>query len=275
MPPHDARVRQPQRLRGAHIVHLPVAQKLGAHIVGQPHPAEQREQHQQQGQAGREHRRKNDQQIQLRHRSPDLHQPLYRQIDAPAEIALHGADEQAQQRARDGERQREQHRQPEAVDQPRQHVTPAIVGAQPMSRRGRRGKRPLREVIDGGGAVGNGGIEREISGGRQLGANVGVEIVGRRVEVAAKRGFGIAVQQRQIKPSVIAHQQRFVVADHGREQTQAEQQQKQPQAPAPQAMRLEPRPSLREKGMARGLRLRQRGGAHRSAPNWMRGSTQT
>ena len=47
----------PSARGGAHVVHLTVAQELGPHVVGQAHPAEEAEQDDQQGHAGREDRR--------------------------------------------------------------------------------------------------------------------------------------------------------------------------------------------------------------------------
>ncbi len=89
--PHDAAVAHAQRARRAHVVHLPVAQELGAHVVRQPHPAEQAQQDQQQGHAGREDRAEDDQQVQLGHRAPDLDEALEGQVGLAREEALDGA----------------------------------------------------------------------------------------------------------------------------------------------------------------------------------------
>ena len=166
--PHDAAVAHPQRPRGPHVVHLPVAQELGAHVVGQPHPAEQRQQDQQQRDAGREHRREDDQQVQLGHRAPDLDEALEGQVGLAAEVALHGAGEHADDDADHRERQPEQHADPEAVDQLRQQVAAAVVGAEEVLAR-RRGRVGLAgEVVQGLRAVGVGRVDRPVAGLRQL-----------------------------------------------------------------------------------------------------------
>ena len=138
VPPHDPAVAHAQRPGRAHIVHLAVAQELGAHVVGQAHPAEQREQDQQQRDAGREHGAEDDQQVQLGHGAPDLDEALERQIGLAAEIALDRAREHADQRRRSPSAPAPNSTlSAKPVDQLRQQVAPAVVGAEQVVARGR------------------------------------------------------------------------------------------------------------------------------------------
>ena len=72
----------------------------------------------------------------------------------PAEIALHRAGDDADERGDDGDDQGEQHRQPEAVDHPGEHVARGVVGAEPVVGVGRRG-RGGADVVDRVVAVGD------------------------------------------------------------------------------------------------------------------------
>ena len=82
--------------------------------------------------ARHQHRRNDQQQIERRHRGPDFDEALEQQIGPAAEIALHRAGDDADDRRDDGQRQPEQHRDAEAVDQPRHHVAALVVGAEPV-----------------------------------------------------------------------------------------------------------------------------------------------
>ena len=114
---HDAGVHHAQRPGGADVVEVAAAQELGAHQPDQGHPAEQQHDAQQQPEAGLDDARQDDQQVERRHARPDLDEALEQEVDQPAEIALHRAGDDADDRAQDREHQAEQHRDAEAVDQ--------------------------------------------------------------------------------------------------------------------------------------------------------------
>ena len=71
-------------------------------------------------------------QIELRQRRPDLDEALEHEIDPPAEIALHRAGGDADDRGDARQNEPEQHRETEAVEQPRDDVAALIVGAEPV-----------------------------------------------------------------------------------------------------------------------------------------------
>ena len=98
----------------------------------QRHPGEQQQDAEQHEEARHQHRRDDQQQIERRDRGPDLDEALEQQIGPAAEIALHRAGRDADDRGDDGQHQPEQHRDAEAVDQPRQHVAALVVGAEPV-----------------------------------------------------------------------------------------------------------------------------------------------
>ena len=95
------------------------------------------------------------------------------------------------------------------------------------------------EVVDGVERIMVGRIQREIARCCQSFADVGVEVVGRRREVAAEGGLGIGVEHRRIVGAVELHQQRPVVGDELGEQGDREQRQEQPQRPPATAVGAE------------------------------------
>ena len=132
MPEHDDAVGYAERPRRLDVFEIAPAQEFGAHQADQRHPGEQQENAEQHEEAGHQHRRQDQQQIKRRNRGPDLDEALEDQIDPAAEIALHAAGGDADDRRDDRQRQAEQHRDAEAIDQPRDHVAALIVGAEPV-----------------------------------------------------------------------------------------------------------------------------------------------
>ena len=144
------------------------------------------------------------------------------EVDPAAEIALHAAGGDADDRGDDGQRQAEQHRDAEAVDQPRHHVAALVVGAEPVvfevaaalqalllhhllalrlgQHPGRLRRRRRRQVE----IVGVVGIaDRRPDDGAALVRDqllqIGIAIVGGGLEIAAERGLGIADEGRPIE----------------------------------------------------------------------------
>ncbi|VDO18304.1 unnamed protein product, partial [Brugia timori] len=261
--PHDLQVAHAERARGAHVVHLAVAQELGAHVVGQRHPAEQAQQHEQQQHAGREDGAEDDQQVELGHRTPDLEQPLQEQVGLAREEALDRADGDAQHHAHGRERQREQHADAETVDQLRQQVAPAVVGAQQVLARGRGRVGLLGEVIERARAVGIGRVERPVGAGRDAVADEGIEVVGRSLEVAAEGLLGVVAQHREVGLALVAHHQRLVGGQQLREQAQHHQHGEQDQAPEAQRIAAEAAPGAPARAVRLGRRMRRGGSGHR------------
>ena len=99
-----ARVADAERARGAHVVEVARAQELGAHHADQRHPAEQQHQAEQPPEARRDDAGQDDQQVERRHARPDLDEALQQQVDPAAEVALHRAGGDADDRAEDGQR---------------------------------------------------------------------------------------------------------------------------------------------------------------------------
>ena len=75
-------------------------------------------------------RREDDQHVERRHRAPDLVEALHRDVGPAREVALDRAVEHAEERADAGDEQREHHRDAKTVEQPREQVASAVVGAQ-------------------------------------------------------------------------------------------------------------------------------------------------
>ncbi len=240
--PDDLPVGHAQGTRGLHVVQLPVAQELRAHVVRQPHPAEQAEQDQQQRQARGEQRAEDDQQVQLGHRTPDLDEALEGQVRPPPEEPLDRARHQSQHHPGDGERQPEQHAHAKAVEQLREHVAAPVVRSQPVvgGRRGRVGR--LREIVQRVGPVPVDRVERPVAARAQALLDEGVQVVGRRVEIPAEGGLGVSLEQREIRLPLVVHDERLVVAHQLRRQADGHQHAEDHEAPEPQPVALEAHP---------------------------------
>ena len=168
MPPHNRTAADTHRARRQHIIGLPVFQKLGAHIIRQPHPAEQRQQGQQDQQAGIEKRRQDNQQVQLRHPTPDFDKPLHHKVGLAAEITLHRADGHTDNRRNRRQNQREQQRIAETVHQTRQHIAPPVVRAEQMPFRRRGGVGHGIEIVQRIGGIRIGRINRAVAVRRKI-----------------------------------------------------------------------------------------------------------
>jgi hypothetical protein len=77
------------------------AQELGAHHADERDPGEQQHDAEQDEEAGRQHGRHDQQQVEHRDRRPDLDEALEEQVGPAAEIALHGAGRDADDRRRE------------------------------------------------------------------------------------------------------------------------------------------------------------------------------
>ena len=91
-----------------------------------------------------------------------------------------------------------------------------------------------------------------------------VAIVGRGLEVAAERGFGIGDEDREIGLAVVAHIERLVVGDELGEQRDHEQHQENPERPvaAPVGLEVLPAPAV-ERRDRDAMPLRRNRKAHR------------
>ena len=243
MTPHDLPGAQAHGARGAHVVHLAVAQKLGTHVVRQTHPTKQAQEHQQQTHAGREHGRENDQQIQLGHGAPNLDEALEHQVNPTAKKALNGPGDHPQHHAREGQGQSDQHAHPKTVNQLRQHIAPTVVGAQPIGRRGWRGVGLGGEVVQRFGPVGVGREDRPIARLGQTIADEGVQKIGGGFKVAAERGLGVVLPHRRVPLALVTHHQGLVARNQLGHQAQHHQHHKHHQAVEAQAVAAKARPS--------------------------------
>ena len=90
--------------------------------------------------------------------------------------------------------------------------------------------------------VGVGRVNRPIACLGKLLANEGVEVVCRRLKVAAKLGLGWVLHDREIQLALVAGDQGFVVADQLGGQTHDKQQHKQNEADKTQAVAFEALP---------------------------------
>ena len=263
---HDLGVGNAERPRRLDIFEISPAQEFGAHQAHQRHPGEQQENAEQDEETRRQHRRYDQEQIKRGDRVPDLDEALKDQIDPAAEIALHAAGRDADDRRDDRQRQPEQHRDTKAIDQPRDHVAALVVGAEPVifevaaalealllhhllalrfrqhpGRRRRRRRRQI-EVVRGVGIA----DQRPDDGaalGRDLLLQIRIAVIGRGLEVAAEGGFGIADEGRPIEMAVILDQERAVVGDQFGEQRDQEQDHEDPERPVTAAVGLEVLPA--------------------------------
>ena len=129
---HDGDVGDAEGAGGGDVFEIAAAQEFGAHDADQRHPGEEQQDAEQHPEAGGDDRGDDQQQIERGDRGPDLDEALEDQVDPAAEIALHGAGDDADDRGEDGQRQAEQHRDAEAVEQAGDDVAAAIVGAEPV-----------------------------------------------------------------------------------------------------------------------------------------------
>ena len=167
----------------------------------------------------------------------------------------------------DGQDQAEQHRDAEAVNEPRQHVAALVVGAEPIvfqiaaalealaldhrlalrfgqhpgRRRGRR-RRQVEIVRRVGIADRRPDHEAAFVGDQLL--QIRVAIIRGGFKVAAERRFRISEDHRKIRLAGEADKERLVVGDEFREQRDEKQNQEKPQRPitAPVGLEILPAP---------------------------------
>ncbi len=181
----------------------------------------------------------------------------------------------------------EQHRDAEAVDQPRHHVAALIVGAEPVvfeiaaalqalllhhrlalrfrQHPGRLRRRRRRQIeIVGGVGIADQRPDDPAALVRDQFLQVGIAIVGRGLEVAAEGRLGIADEGRPVEVAVILDQERPVVGDQLGEQRDHEQHEEYPERPVSPPVRLEvlPAPPV-ERRHGKGMPRDRHGGAER------------
>ena len=130
MPPHNHAVAHTHRTCRQNVILLPVFQKFGADVVRQPHPAEQRQQHQQNQQIGIKKRRQDNQQIKFRHPAPDFDKTLHQEVGLAAEITLNRTGNHADYGRYKGQCKGKQQGIAESVNQTRQDIATAVVRAE-------------------------------------------------------------------------------------------------------------------------------------------------
>ena len=211
MAKNDLPVADTQGTRGTNVVELAVTQKFGPHIIRQAHPAKQAEQDQEQGQAGSKDGAEDDQQVQLRHRAPDLDETLERQVRLAAKVPLNGSCQQPEQYAGGGQGQGKQHADPKTIDELGQQVATAIIRPQQIGAGRARRVGLGREVVQRLGAIRVGREDGPIAGSGESLTDEGVQVIGIGLEVATEGFLRIVPHHREIDFSLVTHQQRPVV----------------------------------------------------------------
>ena len=239
MAEHDGHVGDAKRARRLDVFEVAAAQEFSAHQPDEADPGEQRHHAEQDEEARRQHRRYDQEQIEIGNRIPDFDEPLEAEIDPAAEITLHAAGDDADDRGDQCQAQSEQHRDSEAVDQPRDYVAALIVGTEPVvfevtaareafllhhatalvlgqePGRLRRRRRRQVEIVRIVGIA----DQRPDDGATlfldQL-LQIGIAIVGRGLEIAAEGRLRIGDEGRPVQMAVILDHERLVVGDHTR-----------------------------------------------------------
>ena len=168
-----------------------------------------------------------------------------------------------------GEDQPEQHRDAEAVDQPRDHVAALVVGAEPVvfevaaalrplaldhrlafllgqhPGRLRRRRRRQVEIVRVVG-IADRRPDHVAALLRDQLLQIGIAIVGRGLEVAAEGRLRIGDERRENRLAVVADEERLVVGDELGEQRDDEQDQEDPERPvaAPVGLEILPAPPV-------------------------------
>ena len=191
----------------------------------------------------------------MRERRPYLNEALEDEIGPAAEIALHRARRDPDDRGDPRKRQPEQDRKAKPIQQPGEDIAALIVGAEPVPFEIAAGAIRLFVHAQHGGAAlrfaqhpswRRGGGDRQLAVDRPVGiadrrpehetvlvdflGDHLVTIVGLRKK-AAKFLFRIIVQDRKQKLALIDDQQRFVVGDELREKRQDKDEEKNPERP--------------------------------------------
>ena len=96
---HDGDVGEAEGARRRDVLEVAPAQEFGAHEADERRPAEEQEHDQKRPEAGHQHRGDDQEHVELGNRRPDLEEALEEEVDAAAEVALHGAGRDADGRA--------------------------------------------------------------------------------------------------------------------------------------------------------------------------------
>ena len=230
VPEHDHQVAGAKGARRPHVVEIAGAQELGADHPDQSHPAEQQQEPQEPPEIGLYDGGQDDQQVEQGDAFPNFNEALEDEVDPAAEVALDGARGDPDDAAEHRQRQAEQHRNPESVNQPGDHVTRLVVGPQPIPGGGRRGGRRRQAEHRGVVAVGN---ERPDDPALRLDQvlDEGIAVVGLGLEFTAEFRLGIGLDHGRVKSAVVVNENRLVVGDEFREQADEEQREEGPQRP--------------------------------------------
>src|SRR5712692_7869092 len=158
------------------------------------------------------------------------------------QISLKRSIKQAEQGADHRDDESEHHRQAKAVQQPRQQVAAAVVGAEQVVAVGRRRTGVACEVVDGAVVIGVERIPGEIARLRQVLADQRIEVVGRRGKVTAESGLRERLEHREIPVPLVASDQGLVVRQHFGEQAEAEKEREYQHAHIAEAVAAEAAP---------------------------------
>src|SRR5882724_4021438 len=254
MAEHDGGVGDAERARRLDIFEVSAAQEFGAYQPHQRYPGEQQQDAEQDEEARWQHRRYDQQQIERGNRVPDFDEALETEIDPAAEIALHPAGGDADDRRNNSQCQAEQNRDAETVDQARHHVAALVVGAEPvifevaaagemlllhhfaallLGQHPGRLRRRRRRQIEIVGVVGI-ADQRPKDAAALVGdllLQIGIAVIGRGLEVAAEGSLGIADKGRPVEMAVILDEEATSVGDQLGEQVNKEQDQENPERP--------------------------------------------
>ena len=175
-----------------------------------------------------DHAGEDDEDEQDRQARPDFDDALAHEVHLAAEVALQGAHGDADHRADGSEREAEQHREAEAVDEPRKGVLGAVVGAEPVSG-GRSGGRCGFDVeVDGVVGVGDRWMHRPAAAFLNEILDVGVGVVGLDGQFAAEVRLGDELEDGEVQLVVQVEHDGLVVGDELGEEGEPEQGQEHP-----------------------------------------------
>ena len=234
-------------------------QEFGPHHADQRGPTERNEDEEHHPDRWRQDRNDDQDDEKLWHRGPNFLDTLKCQVDPATEEALRRARKHANQRRDDRDRETEQDRQAEPIDNACQHVTSLSVRTKPMvSVRGGWGR--IHVVVDGVVSIGNNrpgnrpfvcrvhpvrvftsvqhfqkifrNIEARIQpASSDQALHRRVAIVGFGIEIATERRFRIELRDWRKAFALVADHQRFVVCHDLGKQADHEQHQEDPQRP--------------------------------------------
>src|SRR6185312_17011255 len=124
----DDRIRHTKSTRCLDVFEVAPAQEFRPHQANERDPGKQEQYTEQHEESRYQNGRDDQQQIERRNRGPDLDEALEQKIGPAPEISLHGTSGDTDDRGNDGERQSEQDRNSETIDQARNDIATAVVG---------------------------------------------------------------------------------------------------------------------------------------------------